>query len=260
MSDTSSGSAASDPDDASDPNDTSPSTEPAEHQYDRLLLLGANGPTGRQTAQQALDRGYRVAALTRHPETFPLQHPHLEVVAGDATDPRVIDAAMSAGDAVICTIGAAFTFQPVQVYSASTRLLVEAMSRHGRRRLLVVTSSGVNTAHRRDGVANTVSYVVMRRFFGRTVYDDMVEMEALVTASDLDWTIVRPPGLTNEPGTGYAVADTEIDGALCAREDLAAMLLDELEDQQYLSKIAAVATPGLQVSGYQMFRQEMLKR
>ena len=239
---------------------TSSSAEHVEHQHARLLLVGANGPTGRQTVRQALERGYRGAALTRHPETFPIQHPELEIIVGDATDPAVIDAAVASTDAAICTIGASFTLQPVQVYSASTRLLIEAMARHGRKRLLVVTSSGVNTTHRRDGIANKVSYVVMRRFFGRTIYDDMVQMERLVSASDLDWTIVRPPGLTNEPGTGYAVADTEIDGALCAREDLAAMLLDQLDDQQYIRKILAVATPGLKVSGYQMLRQEVLKR
>jgi nucleoside-diphosphate-sugar epimerase len=39
----------------------------------RLLVLGADGPTGRQIVRQALNRGYRVAAPTRHPEGFPIQ-------------------------------------------------------------------------------------------------------------------------------------------------------------------------------------------
>src|ERR1700760_192621 len=133
---------------------------------DRLLILGANGPTGRQTVRQALDRGHRVAALTRHPQAFPIQHPHLDVIAGDATSPSVIDPAVAGTDAVICTIGTSFTRKPVDVYSASSRLVVAAMRRHRRRRLLVVTSSGVNPAHGRAGVANKLSYTVMRRYFG----------------------------------------------------------------------------------------------
>ncbi|MBI5161218.1 MAG: NAD(P)H-binding protein [Micrococcales bacterium] len=91
-------------------------------------------------------------------------------------------------------------------------------------------------------------------------YDDMVQMEAVVSGTDLDWTIVRPPGLTNESGTGYAVAEDEIEGRLCAREDLARMLLDQLDDDRFVQRVAAVVTPGLRVGAAQMFRQEVLKR
>ena len=244
------------------PDHTPDAARPVEgtHQRSRLLILGANGPTGRQTVRQALDRGYRVEALTRPPEDFPITHERLRVRAGDATNPEVIDAAVAAVDAVICTIGASFTLQPVQVYSATTRLVVMAMKRHGRRRLIVVTSEGVDPLHQRDGLANKLSFTLMRRIFGRTVYDDMVTMEALVWGTDLDWTIVRPPGLTDEPGRGYAVAETSIEGGFLAREDLGAMLLDQLTDDRFVQKIAAVTTPGLTVGAVQMFRREILKR
>lgn len=83
--------------------------------------------------------------------------------------------------------------------------------------------------------------------FGRTVYDDIERMEAMVSVTSLDWTIVRPPGLTDEPGTGYATAENWIHGAYCARNDLAAMLLDQLDDDHFVRRIAAVSTPGLRV-------------
>jgi len=85
-------------------------------------------------------------------------------------------------------------------------------------------------------------------------------MEALVCGSDLDWTIVRPPGLTSEAGRGYVVEETRLDGGFCSREDLAAMLLDQLEDDRFLQKVAAVATPGLRVSALHVLRREVLKR
>ena len=88
----------------------------------------------------------------------------------------------------------------------------------------------------------------------------MDRMEALVAASDLDWTIVRPPGLTDEPGTGYAVAENWIDGAYCARDDLAALLLDQLTDTRFVQRVAAVTTPGLHVKTLQTIRRELLKR
>lgn len=228
----------------------------------RLLVLGANGPAGRRTVQQALDRGLHVDALTRRPGSFPIEHDRLRVVGGDATDPAVVDAAVAPVDAVISVIGAAFTRQPIEVYSVSARLVVAAMQRHGKRRLLAVTSTGLTPLEERQDppLLERVLAPLLRRTIGRTAYDDMERMEAIVSASDLDWTIVRPPGLTDEPGTGYAVAEHWIDGAYCARDDLATMLLDELDETRYLHRVAAVSTPGLRVSTVQTIRREILKR
>ena len=228
----------------------------------RVLVLGANGPSGRRTVQQALQRGLQVEALTRHPESFPIQNERLHVIAGDATDPSVIDAAVAACDAVVSVIGTAYTRQPVTVYSASVELVIAAMRRHGPRRLIVVTSSGVIPAQQRRDLSGVgrILHRVARKTYGRTVYDDMDQMETLVVASELDWTIVRPPGLTDEPGTGYATAENFIEGNYCARDDLAAMLLDQLNDENYKQRIAAVTTPGLQVKTLQTIRRELLKR
>ncbi|WP_298803705.1 NAD(P)-dependent oxidoreductase [uncultured Pseudokineococcus sp.] len=240
------------------------SAERAPLRHRRLLVLGANGPTGRRTVDQALERGHEVHALTRHPESFSLErhpdgHPRLRVVAGDATDEAVVDAAVAEADAVVCTIGTAFTRKPVEVYSVTARLLVAAMRRHGRRRLVVVTSGGVDTGHPAPRAVARLSRSLMRDHLGRTVYDDMQRMEDLVTASDLDWTVVRPPGLVDRDGTGYAVAETRIDGPLMARGDLAAMLLDQLEDDRFVRRTAAAATPGLRVGVLHMLRHEVLK-
>lgn len=102
----------------------------------------------------------------------------------------MIDAAVADADAVICTIGAAFTGQPVKVYSTSARLLIAAMDRYEKRRLIVVTSSGLGPPQR-TGLVGNFFRVLMRDHVGKTVYDDMAEMETSVSASDLDWTIVR---------------------------------------------------------------------
>ncbi len=226
----------------------------------RVLILGANGPSGRQTVQRGLERGLVVHALTRRPEAFPIRHERLHVIGGDATDPSTIDAAVASCDAVISVIGTPFTWRRVEVYSSSARLLVAAMHHHGRRRLVVVTSGGVPAAVRHGGLLQHLTFLLARKTFTRTVYDDMEEMERLVSASGLDWTIVRPPVLSDDPGTGYVAAENSIDGPCIAREDLATMLLDQLDDTHYLCKIAAVATPGLKVNVVQTIRREFLKR
>ena len=116
------------------------------------------------------------------------------------------------------------------------------------------------SARDNPSVLDGVLHPVFRKTFGRTAYDDMDRMKAVVSASSLDWTIVRPPGLTDNPGTGYATAETWTDGAYCAWDDLATMLLDQLDDHRYLRRVAAVSTPGLRVPTLQTIQRELLER
>jgi putative NADH-flavin reductase len=226
----------------------------------RVLVLGANGPTGRQTVAQALDRGLEVTALTRHPDAFPITHERLDVIGGDATDPATMDTAVAGCDAVISVIGTAYTWKPVEVYSAAARLAVTAMRHHGLRRIVVVTSMGVPRKVDAGGFVQRRLMQLMRSTFSRTLYDDMLEMERIVSISGLDWTIVRPPGLADDPGTGYVIADTRIDEPGMSRADLAAALLDRLTDDRWIGRIAAVATPGLRLDLIKTIRKEVLKR
>jgi hypothetical protein len=138
--------------------------------------------------------------------------------------------------------------------------VVAAMTARGQGRLIVVTSAGVHPSRQQHGLAQKAAFTLMRHTLGRTVYDDIVRMETLVSATDLDWTIVRPPGLVDEPGRGYEVARDEIEGRLCAREDLARLLLDQLTDTRFHQGVPAVTTPGLTVSALRMIRREVLKR
>lgn len=226
----------------------------------RVLVLGANGPTGRHVVQQAVDRGLEVVAVTRNPDAFPIRSGSVRVVGGDATDPAVIDAAIDGCDAVISVIGTAYTWKPVQVYSASARPVVAAMRDRGLRRLVVVTSMGAPRHATEGGLLQRALMHVWRTTFTRTLYDDMLEMERIVRGSGLDWTVVRPPGLSDDAGAGYAVADTRIAGPAMARSDLAALLLDQLTDDRWIGRIAAAATPGLRLAPIATIRREVLKR
>ncbi|WP_375388467.1 NAD(P)H-binding protein [uncultured Amnibacterium sp.] len=224
------------------PEDGLPQDARDEHGARRVLVLGANGPTGREVVQQALHRGLAVTALTRNQASFPIVHERIDVVGGDATDPSTIDAVVARADAVVSVIGTAYTWKPVTVYSRSARELVDAMRQHGGRRLIVVTSMAVPKQETTKNPLRTLLLRLWRSTYTRTLYDDMLEMERIVSTSGLDWTIVRPPALTYDPASTYAIADTRIDLPAMARADLAAMLLDQLDDHEWIRRTAGVAT------------------
>ncbi|MGT2426530.1 NAD(P)-dependent oxidoreductase [Amnibacterium kyonggiense] len=226
----------------------------------RVLVLGANGPTGRRTVQLALDRGSAVVALTRHPEAFPIAHDRLRVVGGDATDPATMDAVVAGCDAVVSTIGVAYTWSPVSVYSSTARHAIAAMRRHGLRRIVAVTSMAVPRRVEEGGPVRRALFQAFRSTFTRTLYDDMLRMEDMVSTSGLDWTIVRPPGLSDDDGRGYEISDERLDSPGMSRSDLAACLLDLLETDEWVGRTANAATPGLRLELVPTIRKEVLKR
>lgn len=227
----------------------------------RITVFGANGPTGRLLTGQALAAGHRVTAVTRQPDAFPLRHAQLEVVGGDVLDPGAVDSAVADHDAVLSTLGVPASKEPICTYSRGAAHIIEAMDRHRVRRLAVVSSSGVDP-HPYSGaglVFNRVLLPYVTRVVGKTMYDDMRRMEALVRASDLDWTIVRPSGLFHLPSvTSYQVVEGHADVRFTARVDLAASLLALLDDDRHVRTTVSVVTTTENPTLFQWLRKEAL--
>jgi putative NADH-flavin reductase len=211
----------------------------------RIVVFGANGPTGRLLVSQALAAGHWVTAVTRRPDEFPQQHPHLTVAAADVLNQSAVDTVVAGADAVLSTLGAPFGRRPVTVYSLGARNILAAMKRHSVRRLVVVSSSATDPKPYADAgfFFNRVLQPFVVNVLGKTVYDDMRRMEQLIRNSNIDWTIVRPSGLFDtEFVSDYDLAEGHIGGRFTARSDLAAAILAQVDDQRYVRKILAVAT------------------
>jgi uncharacterized protein YbjT (DUF2867 family) len=96
---------------------------------------------------------------------------------------------------------------------------------------------------------------------GKNLYDDMRRMEALVRASDLDWTIIRPSGLFATDGvTDYVVAENFVPHRFTSRADLADFLLRQATDTEFVRKAAAVATLSPQPTVLELIRNEALAK
>ncbi|WP_328396465.1 NAD(P)-dependent oxidoreductase [Nocardia sp. NBC_00416] len=211
----------------------------------RIIIFGANGPTGRLLTTQALTAGHDVVAFTRRPDEFPVRHDRLTTVGGDVYDQESVARAVAGGDAVLSALGVPYGRAPITTYSAGVANIVAAMQRHEVRRIAVVSSSAVDPQPYPDAgfLFNRVLQPFITRFLGKTLYDDMRAMEALLTAADLDWTIVRPSGLFDLPGvTDYTVAAERAEGRFTSRADLAACLLRLAENGEYLRSAVGVVT------------------
>ena len=194
-----------------------------------MAVLGATGATGRHVVSTALQRGHNVVALVRRPGTFTPRENLVEVTWPEVTEVSALTHALPGTNVVISTLGGAEQ-GPTTVCTDGIRSAVTAMKAAGVTRLIAVSAHGVLETHDRSLYSMAVWANVAERM------RDKETMEQLITASGLNWTIVRPPKLSDHDAIGKYRAGTDLPIRLwsaVARADLAAFLIDEAETPQY---------------------------
>lgn len=201
-----------------------------------IALFGATGGTGRQVLEQALAQGYVVSALVRDPSKL-AEQTGLTLVVGDVLDPAATTRCIQGADAVICVLGSHGSREPIE--AIGTRTILDAMHDTGVRRLVAVTSLGVGDSREQIGWA----FRVIMDLTLKPIMMAKEEQEGLIKASGLDWTIVRPGGLTDGPRTGaYRFGrDRSIKGGRISRADVADFVLRQLTDPAFIHQTPAVS-------------------
>lgn len=204
----------------------------------RIAVFGATGGTGRHLTTQAIGADHEIRALTRSPSKLSTGD-RLTVIEGDVLDPDSVATTVETADAVVCLLGRTPN-NPSDVVSRGTHNIIESMEARSIERLVVLTSMGLGSS-----VGTVPWYVrVANVTLLHPLMADKARQEELVMQSDLDWTIVRPGGLTDAPGTGEYVHGTDIDtGARpIPRGDVADFLLEVLERDSYVRDTPVVTT------------------
>ncbi|MEU7803369.1 SDR family oxidoreductase [Micromonospora arborensis] len=196
----------------------------------RITVFGATGGTGQQVLHQALSAGHHVTAVVRDVARLKQSdHPRLEPVVADVMDPEAIGAALTRQDAVVSVLGPRDR-SDASVCADGARAIIAAMRGAGTRRLIVVTASG-HIVDAGDGpITRAVVKPLLRRYL-RAGFADFTRTEEAVRDSGLDWTIMRPPRLTDGKHRPYRTAiDRNVRGGITiARTDLAHAILAALD-------------------------------
>jgi putative NADH-flavin reductase len=199
-----------------------------------LLIIGATRGIGHCLVEQALAAGHAVTTLVRHPQKLAQSDEHLRVIQGDILDPEAVERAVAGQSAVCITIGIGITLGPVQVFSQGTANVLEAMGRQNVRRLICITGIGAGDSQGHGGFFYDLFILP---FLLKTLYADKDRQEALIRASDTEWTIVRPGFLTHGPLTRKYRVITDLKGITAgkiSRADVADFILNELAAPRYV--------------------------
>lgn len=166
----------------------------------KLAIFGATGKTGRHVLEQALEAGHEVTAFVRDPAKLGGGHERLSVVQGVVADgARVLDA-VRGQEAVISTLGQTRTSSR-DVLTVAARNLVPAMREAGVLRLVTLVGAGVPDERDEGSVGRTLMRGLMK-LAARHVLEDAERHAEIVRGSELEWTLVRPPRLTDRSRQG----------------------------------------------------------
>ena len=205
----------------------------------KVLVIGAAGKSGEALVTAALATGHEVTAFVHDAASY--DRTGVRVVAGDVLDRAAVDAAVAGQDAVLDAIGGKTPYKETTLETSAARTVVDAMRRHGVPRLVVISVLGAGES--RENAGFFYEHLFMPTFL-RGAMKDKAGMEAEVEASDLDWTLVRPPVLTDGDATGDVKAlppETDEKAHKITRADLAAWMVAQLSSGQY-SRQAVVVT------------------
>jgi putative NADH-flavin reductase len=207
----------------------------------RILVLGATGATGRAVVEQAVEHGLEVTVLVRDPNKLPSALRVKRVVTGDlVAAPESLRGALAGQDAVISALGVGQSFKSRGLMATVVPRIVEAMRLEGVSRLVFTSAFGVGATWRDTPLLPRLFMATLLR----DVYADKQAGEQTILASDLDWTIVYPVGLTNGPRTGrYRIGERlRLSGfPTISRADVAECLLRQVDDRTFVHKGVLVA-------------------
>ncbi|GAB3950441.1 SDR family oxidoreductase [Kribbella albertanoniae] len=208
----------------------------------RITVFGATGGIGGHVVQQALQAGHEVTAVVRASSSYDVKGVEVVRVPGLTEAEPLIDA-VDGRDAVISGVGPR-TAKSGPVASGSTRSILAALTKTGVRRFVAVSAAPIGPTPPDESFLNRRLLLPMIRSIAADVYADLRLMEADITSSDTDWTIVRPPKLTNKALSGKyrtSVGGTVPAGYTIARADVAHLMLAAVSDPKMIDQAVGVA-------------------
>ena len=205
----------------------------------KLMILGATGSTGLQIIRQTIEQGHAVTAFVRSPDRLQWYAGQIAVRQGDLLNRAELEAVLPGHDVVLSAFGPRLPLSrgDADLLRRFSLALTAAMSRTGVRRLVVLSTAFLF----RDAIVPP-AYLVGRLFFPNAV-TDASGMEDVIAGSGLDWTLVRPPQLTDKPFTGkYRVRQGHLPafGFTVSRADVADFMIRAAADRASIGKVIGV--------------------
>lgn len=201
-----------------------------------IIVFGASGKLGRKVVELALRRGHNVTAFVRDTRKLELQHEHLQVTQGDARDYQAVTEALARQQAVVSTLGSRHD----DTLTKGVETIISGMKQQGIQRLITTGGAGILQANETQQVRDLPSFPP----FLKEISGQHQQAYEIVKGSGLEWTVMCPPSMHEGIKAAYKTqAEYGLKGfGQVAFEQVAEVIVNELEHPQFLNKRVAITT------------------
>lgn len=204
----------------------------------KIIVFGATGGVGQSVVQQSLDAGHEVTAFVRTPSKIEVAHKNLNVIQGDAFNSAEVSAAIAGHDSVVSCLGSTKGMKKSKELQNMTENIVEGMKVNNVERIVYTASAGVHKE-----LTGIMGKVIMQ-LLKNALIDHRAAVGHIQNAG-LNYTIVRPMGLTDKEFTGKYredVSGVPAKSSSIPRADVAHFIVKALTDSKYDNASIGLAT------------------
>lgn len=207
----------------------------------RMLVIAANGRTGRKVVECAIKRRHDVSIFVRSGEKLPKRFAQLKTYTGDATSFDDISKAVNKHDAVISTIGHAKGSKNDVQTIAITNLIKAIQNTNRNIKIVSLTGTGVRQSKDHVTLIDRILNLVVKIVDSPRITDGQRHAEQLLN-SDVNWSVVRVLKLTNSPKVNYALSENGPAKTLVSRAEAAEALVNVAESSKWDKKMPIVTS------------------
>lgn len=203
----------------------------------KIVVFGANGKTGKLIVEHALSKNIEVIAYIRKADSLTIEHPNLKIVVGNLTESLRIRDCISGADACISALGGASLQHHATEIIKGIDNIIRMMELENVNRFIYLSSLGAGES--KYFIPQPIRFYLTKILL-RVPLEDHNINESRITNSKLNWTIVRPGGLTDGPITNEIKHGTEKfkmkGSSSISRNNVAAFIIQQLFVDNYNKK------------------------
>lgn len=204
--------------------------------HTKIAIIGGTGKSGKYLVRELIKQGYSIKLLLRPAvnRTDTPNHPLIEIIEGNANDYQSINTLIDGCEAIISTLGMGIPASEKTIFSQSTTNIIRAMNEHQIRRYVVITGLNVDTSFDKKSPKNQMATRWMYENFPISTADKQTEY-TLLSASNIDWTLVRLPLIEQTDVRNTIKTSLEdCEGDKISATDLAHFLIEQLNDKTFI--------------------------
>ena len=201
----------------------------------QITVFGASGKVGSLVVEEALRRGYTVAAFVHSHDPFSASG-KLIVVKGDVYNADDVSNALKGSDAVISCLGSWGTPKK-NVLSSAMKTVIPAMREQKIKRIVTLTGEGAIAPGQKPNFFEALIIKLISPFPAGEVFQDAIDHMNQLAASNLDWTVVRSPVMNKWGRNRYRLATKPgVPWGTINRLSVVNAVMDQLENEEYIRK------------------------